>query len=204
MATTKISQITTSNRGFTLIEVLIVLGMLSAIAVIVLPRMRAQQTNIRQVTREMASLGREIRNQSRLKNMTHRLVIEMNADDHAYWVENAAGPVLVKTEEQKKQEADLSEEDRPKDPFQRAEKLTKKNKKLPSGLFFGSVETTSQIEPLTKGTAYIYFSPEGLVEKSAIQITDRKNLTWTLIFNPLTGQSDIVEKAISLKDFKTE
>ena len=73
-------------------------------------------------------------------------------------------------------------------------------KKLPSGLFFGSIETESTEKPLTDGLAYIYFSPEGLVERSAIQITNKEKLIWTILFNPLTGHADIFERAVSLKE----
>jgi general secretion pathway protein H len=48
----------------------------------------------------------------------------------------------------------------------------------------------------------MYFSPEGLVEPMLVQITDKAKLTWTLIFNPLTGRTDIIEKALTLKDLQ--
>ena len=72
---------------------------------------------------------------------------------------------------------------------------------LPSSLRFKSVETQGAERPVTSGMAYIHFSPEGLVEKSIVQITDGKDLTWSLIFNPITGQAEVVPKAMTLKDF---
>jgi general secretion pathway protein H len=39
-----------------------------------------------------------------------------------------------------------------------------------------------------------------MMEATALQITNKKDLTWTLIYNPLTGQASIAEVAKSLKD----
>jgi general secretion pathway protein H len=50
--------------------------------------------------------------------------------------------------------------------------------------------------------AYIHFFPEGFVEAAAVQITNGKSLTWTLVFNPVTGQADIIEQARALKDIQ--
>jgi general secretion pathway protein H len=80
--------------------------------------------------------------------------------------------------------------------------VTRKEQVLPSGLRFASLETANMKSPITSGTAYIHFFPEGFVEAAALQITDGKKLTWTLVFNPLTGQAEIVEKAQSLKDIQ--
>jgi general secretion pathway protein H len=80
--------------------------------------------------------------------------------------------------------------------------MTKTEKKLPPNLKFSQVETINMTEPITSGLAYIHFFPEGMMEASAIQISDNKNGTWTLVFNPLTGQADIIEKAATLKNLE--
>ncbi|MNL22982.1 hypothetical protein D3C87_1443480 [compost metagenome] len=80
--------------------------------------------------------------------------------------------------------------------------LTKKEQTLPGDLRFQAVETINSKTALTSGTAYIYFFPEGLVEAATVQITAGPNNVMTLIFNPLTGQADVVQKAQSLKEIK--
>lgn len=196
-----------SRRGFSLLEVMIVLGILGFIMAFGLPAFRKPQNNIKSVSRQVASLSREVRNQARMKKMTYRIVFNLGngtTDTPTYWVENAPGNVLVPSEATLEKLKDMDEKERPASPFQKATNLIKKEKELPSGLFIGSVETPNSQGSVTEGTAYVYYTPEGLVEKAAIQITNRKELTWTLILNPITGHADIVEKAISLKDLNFE
>lgn len=190
----------TNNRGFTLIEILIVLAILAGIIAVGMPRLRLNNNNIKKVVRDLTVLTKEIRNQSRLKSMTHRLVFKLEGNEHSYWVEYATGQVLAQSEDELKKIAEMSEEDRPANPFQKSTKFFKKDRILPAPYYFARIETSNRPTPVENGMAYIYFSPEGLVEQSVIQITDRKNMTWSLILNPLTGQADIVEKAFSIKD----
>jgi general secretion pathway protein H len=197
-----------SPKGFTLLELLIVLFILGTLIGFGIPKMNFRHDNIKTVTRQMSVMTREIRNYARMKQMTCRLVIRMDGDNSkekdAYWVEGATGSILAPTSDTKKKLEEMSDEDRPKNPFQKIPSFTKKEKLLPDKVYFGSVETQSQSEPITKGLAYVYFTPEGLVEKATIQLTDKDKLTWTLVINPLTGHTDIVEKAISLKDLQND
>jgi general secretion pathway protein H len=73
---------------------------------------------------------------------------------------------------------------------------------LPKGLFFESVELASSSAPITEGRAYIHFFAQGYSEDSAIHLTDRKTLNWTIAINPLTGRADIFEKKIGLKELR--
>ena len=210
MATQKILPLKTRNKasarpwssGFTLIEVMLVLAIMSALLILGLPRLNRGNNNIKKVIRELAVLGKEVRNQARLKNQTFRIVFRSGADS-GYWIESAQGRVTAK-----KITTDLNEEDKKemaaKSPFKKVEKFFKTEKKLPAGLLIKKIETQSSPEANTEGLSYIYFTPEGLVEKSIVQIGNSDKLTWTLIYNPLTGHADIVEKAIELKDIQSQ
>ncbi|MGZ5279701.1 MAG: pilus assembly FimT family protein [Pseudobdellovibrionaceae bacterium] len=192
-----------SRKGFTLLEIMIVLGILSALILVGLPKIQGQKNKIKTVVRQVATLSREVRNHARLKRMTYRIVFRLD-DKPAYWLESAAGNVVVPSQATFEKMQRLDEKERPASPFQKAEKPLKGEKELPSGIKFKSIETPSQPEPVTKGIAYIYYTPEGLVEKAVIQINNEAGVTWSLILNPLTGQADIVEKPIELKDLKFE
>ncbi len=189
-----------NSRGFTLIEVMVVLGILAALLAVGLPRMNINNGNIKTIVRQMSVVTREIRNQARLKGRTYRLVLKMDQKKSAYWIESAEGAVYAPSEETLKRLETGITEDQPPSQFKKDEKILKKDRELPQPLYFALLDTPRMDEPQTTGEAYIYFSPEGLVEQSAIQITNGKGLTWTLIINPLTGHADIIEKATLLKD----
>lgn len=211
MATEKISLKTIFSkpsrppRGFTLLEIMVVLGILAAILALGVPRMNFRNGNVKTVVRQMSVLTREVRNQARLKNRTYRIVFRMapNAPS-TYWIESADGPQMAPSRETEEKLASLSSSEERPSRFQKDEGIIKEERELPSGLFIGAVETARMGEPQTEGDAHVYFSPEGLVEKAAIQVTNRQQLTWTLIINPLTGHADIMERAARLKDISRE
>lgn len=189
----------TSQRGFTLIEILIVLGIMAAVLVLGLGRIRKNENNIKSTFRELTVLSKEIRNQARLSQTFFRLMIQIKQDESKYWVEKGNAierkDPKLNLQEQLEKKADR---DKKKSSFTLFKKLTKKEKVLPKGIDFKSLEIQNS-EPLIDGLGAIYYSPEGLVEASMIQITNGKN-TWSLFINPLTGIIDVADEEISLKD----
>ena len=197
------------QAGFSLLEVMIVLGILGALVSFGLPKMRSPQNNVKAVVRKMATLTREIRHQARVKRMTYRLVLRMGGNQNtnspdAYWVEAAPGNNLVPSKQTIETLAKMSADEKPPEAFQKIETLVKGERELPPGLFIGSVETPNSDQAVTDGMGYVYFTPEGLVERAMIQITNRDKLTWTIILNPMTGHADVVEKAMRLKDLQID
>lgn len=188
------------QRGFTLIEILIVLGIIAAVIVLGLGRIRKNENNIKTTFRELTVLSKEIRNQARLTQTFFRLMIEIKPDKSRYWVEkgNAIELKDPKLELKNQEEQDSISDEKKKSSFALYKKLTKKEKALPSGIKFKSLEIQNS-EPLVDGLGAVYYSPEGLVEASIIHITDDKN-TWSLLINPLTGIIDIADEEVSLKD----
>jgi general secretion pathway protein H len=183
---------------------MIVLGILGAILAFGVPRMNFKNGNVKSVMRELSVLTRQIRNQARVKNRTYRLVFEMEQKSSHYWIESAdaglVAPSKVTEEREKAAESGVDSDKLPPPKFQKDESILKKEKSLPPGFFIGSVETARNDEPVSNGKAYIYFTSEGLVERAAVQVTNRQQTTWTLIVNPLTGHADVMEKAVRLKD----
>ena len=99
----------------------------------------------------------------------------------------------IKSEEKAKKEEGLSGDENAKSAFQKVDKPLKGDKKLPSGLFIKSVETKARGAPVTKGLAYIHYSPSGgLVERAVVQISNGKEIIWSLVFQSLdrTCRSD--------------
>lgn len=197
-----------NKSGFTLLEILIVLGILGVLVAFGIPKFKDPKNNIKAVVRKMATLSREIRHQARMKRMTYRLVLRMggenSANKDAYWVEAAPGNTLIPSEQTLESIAKLNADEKPKEAFEKVTSLVKDERELPNGLFIGSVETPGSSGPVSQGLAYVYFTQEGLVEKAMIQITNKDKLTWTLILNPLTGHVDVVEKAMRLKELQVD
>lgn len=188
------------ERGFTLIEILIVLGIIAAVITLGLGRVRRTENNVKATFRELTVLSKEIRNQARLTQSFFRLMIQIEPDGSRYWVEKGSAIETKDAKEEFKtqQEQETSSDEKKKSSFALFKKLTKKEKSLPSGVKFKSLEILNA-EPMTDGLGAIYYSPEGLVEASIIHITDDKN-TWSMLINPLTGIIDIADEEISMKD----
>ncbi len=182
---------------------MIVLGIIGAVIAFGIPRFRNQQNNLKTTARQITALFREVRHEARMKQMTYRVVFRLGEKD-AYWVESASGNILIPSEAKLEELQKMDAEERPASPFQKATKPIKDEKSLPSGLRFNKVETASRQEPVTQGLAYVHFTPEGLAERAAVQITNSENKTWTLILNPLTGHTDVVESAVSLGELGAE
>ena len=93
-----------SQRGFTLIEIMIVLAIMAALITVGAPRLlKNNEGNIKAVARNFIVLSKELRNKARLTNSTYRLAISMEADEPKYWVERANGPQAVDPEAYEKE-----------------------------------------------------------------------------------------------------
>lgn len=178
---------------------MIVLGIIGAVVAFGIPRFRSQENNLKTTARQLSATFREVRNEARLKRMTYRIAFRIG-DKDAYWVESASGSVLVPSEAKLEEMQRLGDGEKPASPFQKTTRPIKDEKVLASGIKFTSVETPSRQEPISSGVAYVYFTPEGLAERAAVQITNNRNQTWTLILNPLTGHADIVEREMALRE----
>lgn len=191
-----------NKRGFTLIEIMIVLAIMAAVIGIGAPRLFKTQDNIKSTARKFIVLGKEVRDRARVNNSTYRIAIKIDPNGGSFWVERANGAQTIDPNA----EPDSKKEDNKEGPpptFRPDTQIMKKPKSLPSNLRFVSLETVNMKSPITEGEAYIYFFPQGFVEASALQIqsgSGNNSSIWTIIFNPLTGQADIIEKAQNLKD----
>jgi len=161
-----------------------------------LSRIQRKDSNIKSVVRGITVLSKETRNHARLTSSTFRIVVSLDKEKPEYWVEKSSS---IEIRDPNKKEIDEEDEKKPKSSFSIFKKLTKKEQALPNGFYFSSLEVLG-LEPITSGKGYIYFSPEGFADAASLQISDGKNLNWTLIFNSLTGHADIIPEAKSLKD----
>lgn len=201
------AHVSRSDQGFTLIEIMVVIGIIAAVVAIGAPKLFNTTNQMRSTVRKMAIMTRDIRNIARLYNSTARLVIVMNdKEGHSYVVESAPGNATLLSEDQQKELDSMTssqrEDEKPKSEFSVEGRVTKESVSLPRGLFFESVEYGNRKELVTSGTAFVHFFPQGLAEEAAIHLTNRKTLNWTVTVNPLTGRAEVFERKVMLKDLK--
>ncbi len=165
-----------------------------------------KKQDARTVFREIVISVKEVRNRAKLYGTTYRLVFKIDEKEGTYWLEKSTSPTLIDKEflARQREQGNKQEEGAPPSPFQVDSSYSKKEKELPSGFTFKQLESGPQDAVFTEGMAYIHFFPTGMVEPVALQIQDPKKNIWTLVFNPLTGQADIIDGAKSLKDLSRQ
>lgn len=196
-----------TRAGFTLIEIMIVMAVITAVLAFGAPKMFSNASQMRSAIRKLAVLSREIRNVSRLTNSTGRLVIQMDDEKgHTYWIESAPGNAMALSEDAQKNLDSMTsmqrEDQGEKEQFTVDTRIVKSPVQLPRGLFFTDVEYGNKREPVTKGKTYVHFFPHGLSEEVAIHVSDKKTLNWTITVHPLTGRADVFERKATLKELR--
>ncbi|NJL25450.1 MAG: type II secretion system protein [Calothrix sp. SM1_5_4] len=179
------SQSAASRKGFTLIELMIVVAILAAAVVTAMPYLSNRNSQNKAFLRELTVLSRELHTRAKLNGVAYRLVIDMaeagdgsRAPAQKFWVERGtAKAVLKETEEEDamKREQHGGDEAK-KDPkgFEMDNSMIKEPRRLPSGLRIERVELTRVKSPLTSGKAFIHYLPQGLVDEAAIHIKGEK------------------------------
>jgi general secretion pathway protein H len=193
-----------------MMEIVIVIAIIGAVIAVVLPTLTRKKTvSITQVTREIIIKFKQVRNSAKLHGTTYRFAFRLTPDQQAYWIEKSANTTLIdkKTiEAQREKEKSSFPNDNPEEKsaaaFNPDTTFFKKEQTLPAGYSFKSIESGSLDNVMTDGTAFIHFFPQGYIEPAAIQIEDSKKNIWTLVFNPITGQADVIPEATSLKDIQ--
>lgn len=197
-------------KGMTLLEILIVLGIIAGTITLFVSRSGGPNSELKDFTREIGVVSRDVYYRAKLNQVPYRLVIDMKSGPdseyrHQYWVEMGEKDTAIAKdstyEKFKKQKVeDKKTDSQTSESFSLAESVTKKPKDLPSGLFFKEVEVLSEKEPFSSGRVYIHFLPQGFVDEVAIHLQFGSKNNWTLSFNPLTGRVEITPKYIALKE----
>jgi prepilin-type N-terminal cleavage/methylation domain-containing protein len=201
-----------SKNGFSLIEIMVVLVIISALLLFTSSKMGTSNRAVRKEVRNFASSVRELRYKARMNNFTYRLVINLpdnKEEKQTYWVESTGKKFLLnydeaylKKEAEKLKDAEKTGKKDPSD-FNIDSSISKYGPQpLARGLVFESVEIASQKKEFMAGRIYIHFFPEGRVEESVIHIGDGDKLHWSLAIHPLTGRVDMIAGDKKLKDIQ--
>lgn len=193
------------QAGFTLIEIMVVVGIVVGMLSIALPRMIGSDRQVKADLRRFAIMTRKLFQEAQIRRATFRIAIDMTGVDekgdkapHSYWVEFAPGKQLPEGEEEESRD----DEEISSSKFQMDSKILKGKKKLPEGFIFSKVSFGSR-EEVREGVAYIYFFPQGFTKESLIQISyPEKEMFWSFFIDPLTGHTEVFNKDIGLDDLK--
>ena len=199
-----------SDKGFSFVEMMVVLAIIGIFLTFSARKLVNSGSQMKSSVRRFSTTIKKLRNRARIENKTYRLVFDLpesEKKDQSYWVESTEKQALLLDDEQREELEDELEEDEQKqkpDPqgFSADTSVVKEAPAvLPRGLFFDSIELYGEeIEAIKSGRVYIYFFPQGYVQGSAIHLTDRDKLNWTLGIQPLTGHVNIYDSNKSLKE----
>ena len=196
-------------RGFTLIEVLIVVAVIAVVALAAAPAVNSfTGANARSAASEIAGASRYLFDTAALRHQTCRLVLDI--DGREWWAEctaAAAGArrnqaVMGKDGAAEDDERELArgfsdEIDPEKRKFLARAKFAEfkdrqvQKRKLKGGAAFEKVWTPRGRDPQTKGKAYVYFFPQGQADRAQIPVSDGSN-AYTVVTQPLTGRARVV------------
>ena len=194
-----------TSKGFTLIEVMIVLVILASVLGAAISKMNNPNQTAMSTIRNFNQIFKEIQFASKLQNTTYRMVIDMGFpgkedNTQSYWIEIATKKGIQlsgeSVEDRLKQDPDNKDM---KADFEMHTKIIKEKQTLPSIVIFDEVELPGDKASIKEEKAYIYFLPQGLVTSAAIHINilEKKK---TVTVNPLTGKGTVLNSYVSLKD----
>ena len=159
------------SRGFTLIELMIVIVVLGVMLMLVIPRLgELGEANLKRSARHLTGMIRFLRDEAQAKKVS-QLRLRFDVTEGKYWVEWCE-PVLNTTNcEIKRYSSAMATE----------------------GTLSGQTTFRDIKVPSHPDDPYIEFTPEGWVERALIHLRDGEGRDFTLIVNPLTGNTDFRE-----------
>ncbi|MFO0583074.1 MAG: type II secretion system protein [Anaeromyxobacter sp.] len=186
-----------ARRGFTLVELMVVMAVIGSAALLVVPAMASLTgANARRSAGELAGSMRALFEIAGLRHATCRLVLDL--DKSTWRAECAQGRAGVSTDGKE----DLVERF-PDEKDEQVRAVLEKSKygelgdrlvskrELPGGARFGPVEVEGRQDPFEKGSAYVYFFPGGRAQAAKVPVIDG-NFRYTVVLEPFTGRAAVV------------
>ena len=193
-----------SIRGFTLIETLVVMGLIAMMSGIVMPSLSSYfSLSLNSATRDMATVIKETYNAAIVTGNVHRVVYDQKTN--SYWSEVGPRDQLLETKESAEQEERRkrfvkASEAPPASPFRMEATITRKKLTLPTGVEFEDIMTQQSPDAMVGTTAYTHFFPHGLAEKTLIHLKDSSKHHVSLDISPLLGMTNLTEGYVNGAD----
>jgi len=180
-----------SKKGFTLIELMVALVIVGLIMGLAIGQVgKTLSWDFKATARRLSSTIRYLYNKSATEGVTLRLVFDL--DDPSFWVEGTSDSFTLTKEEEEAFSKKTEELKTKEATFSPQESSLTKPYNLPKGVYFKDIYAEHQIAPVDSGKAYIYFFPQGYVERSVINLRDKDDeVHYGLKVNPISGISKI-------------
>lgn len=191
-------------------EIMIVIAIISLVGVIVIPQATSfTRVSLEAATREMSSTIKEAYNDTILTGRVHRMAYDIKKNE--YWVESGPPTALLDTKESKAREerrkkfmGNKADDDSQVSSFQIEKTVTRKKVSLPTGVAFEDIISQQFQEPITEGTAYSHFFPQGLTEKTIIHLKNNSDQHFSLVIAPIIGSTEVYQRYVSSNDLEQE
>lgn len=194
---------TTKKRGFSLLEIMVVLLLVGIFTAIAIPTFRSiTGSKLKSTANQLLGLIRDTYARASLSGKTCRIVFDL--DKKEYWVEESNDTVKVKTqvqeEEAQKEERDTGKPQKAPE-FKAVEDELGEKHKLPEDVYFRSIWIDRFEKRVSKGRVALYFFPDGYTEEAQIMISDdpEAKRLFNLVVEPLTGTVVIEDQELPLE-----
>lgn len=184
-----------SSRGFTLIEIMVVVALIALISAFTIPTIATVfGRSVDEFAQELSGLFRECRDYALLKDKIVR--IRFDLDKQQYWIEDGPATILLPSGEaaEKAKEDQKRDPEKNKSPFRIAKELQRDKKKIPSGIKLVEVLSPRFPQPIKEGEADFFYFPNGMSEAAVLHLEAGKDdVKRSLVVHPLNGTSKLVE-----------
>ena len=160
---------TRHSKGFTLIELTVIIVILGVMLTLIIPRLgELGEANLKRSARHLSGMIRFLKDESQARKDVYRLRFDVQAGH--YWAE-----VMTQTNEKTVE-------------FKRFSSELASEGSLSGQTTFRDVRVSSHPDD-----PYIQFTPDGWVEQAFIYLKDGDEKPFTLIVKPLTGDTELRE-----------
>jgi type II secretory pathway pseudopilin PulG len=163
------------SEGFTLIELTIIIVIIGVMLSLIIPRLgEIGEANLKRSARHLTGMIRFLRDESQARKAAYRLRFDIQAGH--YWAE-----VMTVTSEQTVE-------------FLRLQSEVGSEGSLSGQTTFRDVKVAGHPDD-----PYVQFTPDGWVESALIHLRDGDNKDFTLLVNPLLGNTELREGYVEEK-----
>jgi general secretion pathway protein H len=158
------------SKGFTLIELTVIIVILGVMLSLIIPRLgELGEANLKRSARHLTGMIRFLRDEAQAKKVNFRL--RFDVAEGRYWTEVFTFNLSEKTAEFRRYSSEMGTE----------------------GSLSGQTTLRDVKVASHPDDPYIEFSPTGWVEHSLIHLRDGDGRDFTLLVNPLTGNTELRE-----------